>query len=273
MFDLSQPLGVCTWTFGPQPLERTAATLRTLGYDGVELHGDLDAFTPSRARAILDGEGLRLFSLTPANVDPAHPDSAIRQAAVDYYMKLVDFAAEAGGIVSVHGHVGRVAPVASMAAERSLLVQSVRRIAGHAEQSGVDLVFEVLNRYEAHLINTCGEALALMRDIGSPRLKVLLDAYHMNIEESDPVRAVHDAGNDLGLFHVADSNRDAIGRGHTDFRAIFAALNDTGYAGPVIVECTPPGPNPFTPVKDPDSVAVLVGQLRACRAALTGTAA
>jgi len=270
MFALSQPLGVCTWTFGPQPLERTAATLRALGYDGVELHGDVDAFTPSRARAILDGEGLRLFSLTPANVDPAHPDRTIRQAALDYFLKLVDFAAEAGGIVSVHGYVGRIAPLASMADERALLVQSIRSIAGHAEQAGVDLVFEVLNRYESHLINTGSEAVALVREIASPRLKVLLDTYHMNIEEPDPAGAVRDAGSDLGLLHVADSNRDAIGRGHTDFGAIFASMNGTGYTGPIIIECTPPGPNPFTPVKDADSGGVLVAQLQACRLALKG---
>lgn len=266
---MNRSLGVCTWTFGPTPLETIAATLSGLGYDGVELHGDLDAFRPASARKILGNEGLRVFSLTPANVDIASPDAAEREAAISYYRRLIDFAAEIGGaLVSVHGKVGRIAPVTTMEEERALLADAAAGLAGHARDAGVDLVFEVLNRYESHLVNTASEALRLLAEIGSPNFRVLLDAYHMNIEEADPAEAIRTSGERLGLFHVADSNRDAVGAGHTDFSTIFGALDEIGYRGPVIVECTPPGPNPFTPTKGADSVAVLTEQLRRCRAAL-----
>jgi len=80
---------------------------------------------------------------------------------------------------------------------------------------------------------------------------ILLDAYHMNLEEADPPAAILDAGPQLTLFHAADSNRQAVGRGHTDFLALIRALRRVGYAGDVIVECTAAGPDPFTPVKGP----------------------
>ncbi|GAB4444396.1 MAG: hypothetical protein Kow0031_26860 [Anaerolineae bacterium] len=96
-----------------------------------------------------------------------------------------------------------------------------------------------------------------MQDVGAANVGVLLDAYHMNIEEEDPVAALRHAGPRLWLYHAADSNRGAIGRGHTDFPAQMAALADTGYAGPVILECTAPGPNPFTPIKDDESLSWL----------------
>ncbi|MFH1609154.1 MAG: TIM barrel protein [Candidatus Bipolaricaulota bacterium] len=71
----------------------------------------------------------------------------------------------------------------------------------------------------------------------------------MNIEEADPVAALRAAGEKLVLFHAADSNRRAVGRGHVPFPSLFRALVHLGYSGPIIVECTPPGPDPFMPAK------------------------
>lgn len=270
-------LGVCTWTFGQRALADIAASVADVGFDGVELHGDLDVFQPRQVGSLLAEHNLRVFSLTPANdistspVDPAHPDATIRRATVAYYRRLADFSAALGRpLVSIHGYVGRIAPVRSMAEERSLLVESVSAIAAYAHTLGVDLVFEVLNRYESHLINTGDEALALLKDVAVPNLRVLLDAYHMNIEEPQPADAVRRVGNRLGLFHVADSNRQAIGRGHTDFHALFEALDGIGYEGPIIVECTAPGPNPFNPVKDGNFEQALERFLRESRTWLVG---
>jgi D-psicose/D-tagatose/L-ribulose 3-epimerase len=112
---------------------------------------------------------------------------------------------------------------------------------------------EVLNRYEAHLVNTASEALAFVDEVGADNVGLLLDAYHMNIEESQPAAALRQVGDRLWLYHAADSNRQGIGRGHTDFSAQMAALGDIGYDGPIILECTAPGPDPFTAIKGPES--------------------
>ncbi|MDX9828949.1 MAG: sugar phosphate isomerase/epimerase family protein [Anaerolineae bacterium] len=259
--------GACTWLFGEMPLAEVARRLRALEFDGVELLGDLSLYGAAEAGQILRDNGLEVFSLTPADVDLAHPDPAVRGEAVDYYLRFVDFAAELGQpLVACHGQVGRVKAISSQAEERAGFVAAVRQVAMRAEAVGLRLVMEVLNRYEAHLLNTAAEAVAFIDDVGSDHLGILLDAYHMNIEEADPAWAIRCAGDRLWLYHAADSNRQGIGRGHTDWAAQMAALKDVGYRGPIVVECTAPGPNPFTPIKDEGSLPWLETYLRESRA-------
>ncbi len=261
------PLGTCTWMFGPLPLAEIARRVKALGLDGVELLGDLSLYSARDAARVLGDQGLSIFSLTPADADPAHPDPAVRAQAVDYFLRLLDFAAELGRpLVCCHGLVGRIKAIDSQEIERAAFVESTRQIAARAESLGLRLVMEVLNRYEAHLLNTAAEAVQFVADVGSPSLGILLDAYHMNIEEGQPAAAIRQAGDRLWLYHAADSNRQAIGRGHTDFGAQMAALSDVGYRGPIILECTAPGPNPFTPIKDERSLGWLETYLQESRA-------
>lgn len=242
--------GVCTWTFGDQPLSQTAKTLAELGFAGVELLGDLSLYSAKEANNILTYHGLQVFSLTPANVDIAHPNASIRQSALDYFYALIDFASELGQpLVSCHGLVTRISPISTMQEEDELLLDAVRRIAERAGQSNLRVVFEVLNRYETHQIHTHAQALELIAQIGLDNVGVLLDAYHMNIEESDPAQAIIKTGSKLWLYHAADSNRQGIGYGHTDFAAQLEALAEINYDHAIILECSAPGPNPFTPDK------------------------
>jgi D-psicose/D-tagatose/L-ribulose 3-epimerase len=265
-------LGACTWTFGNLSLNEIARRMSALGFEGVELMGDLGHYDAKEAAQVLRDHGLAVFSLTPENVDLAHPDKTVRQKAVDYYLGLLDFAAELDHpLVSCHGLVGRVRAVSTHAEEYDLLLQSVRQIAECAQASSLHLVMEVLNRYEAHLINTAAEAVRFLTDLGAGNVGVLLDAYHMNIEEADPVAALRLAGERLWLYHVADSNRQGIGRGHTEFEAQLAALADIGYARPIILECTAPGPDPFTAIKDEHSLTWLETYLQESRAWLLKT--
>ncbi len=266
------PIGVCTWTYGDLPLPEIAARLAALGFEGVELAGDLEAYRPSEVLSALRQHGLALFSLTPANVDLAHPDASVRQAALDYYLRLLDFAAALGEpLVAVHGYVGRVRALSSMAGERSLLVDAVHRLGAEAAARRLRLVVEVLNRYESHLVNNAAEALDFLAQVDQPNVGILLDAYHMNIEERDPAGALRLAGDRLWLYHVADSNRQGIGGGHTDFDAQMAALGALCYAGPIILEPTAPGPDPFRAIKDEGSREHLERYLRESRAWLRGT--
>lgn len=265
-------LGACTWLFGDLTLADIAGRLRGLGFDGVELMGDLDNTRAADAsRAILD-EGLAVLSITPADwyggkiVDLAHPDPAIRAASVGYYDRLLEFSAEIDArqqgtgirpVVGCHGHVGRIRAISTQAEERAAFVEAVRQVAERARPAGLRVVLEVLNRYESHLNCTAAETVQFVADVGSDAVGILLDAYHMNIEEADPAAAIRLADGRLWLYHVADSNREGIGHGHTDFGAQIAALADVDYAGPVIMECTAPGPDPFTPVKGPRFVSQL----------------
>lgn len=239
--------GVCSWTFGEQPLETTAQEIAELGYDGVELLSNLQTYSARDSKNILGDLGLEIFSLTPMDADISHPDETIRQAGIDYFYRLIDFAGELDGpLISCHGLVQRIRPIATLAEEYNLLVDSMQKITARAGQVQRRIVFEVLNRYEAHQINNHQQAIQLVTDVGADNLGVLLDAYHMNIEEANPANAIETTGEQLWLYHTADSNREAIGRGHTDMAAQFEALRTIGYDGAVIVECNAPGPDPFT---------------------------
>lgn len=251
-------LGVCTWIFGNEPLHVVADKIASLGYNGVELKGDLSLYTAAEAQTILRGHGLEIFSITPDNVDLSHPAEPIRQDALNYYLRLLDFAAELGQpLVSCHGLIGRIAYMEAPAKELDWLTQSVLRIAQEAKERDLDIVLEAVNRYESHQLNTAAAVLAFVNELGMDNVGVLLDAYHMNLEESNPVEAIQTAGGKLWLYHAADSNRQAIGRGHIDFTAHLQALNSIRYHSPIIMECIAPGPNPFVPIKDEHSLTWL----------------
>lgn len=254
--------GACTWTFGNLPLPAVAETLAGLGFDGVELFGDL-SLDPAQAREALAGHGLAVLSITPENVDICHPDAAVWNEGIAYYLGLLDFAVEVGApLVCCHGAVGRIRAVSSFEKEWNLYVEAVQRIAERAAALDLRIAMEILNRYEAHLLVTAGEGMRFLKDVGQPNVGLLLDAYHMNIEEPDLPTAVWQTCDRLFLFHAADSNRQAVGRGHTDFPAIMRALHGIGYAGDIIFECVPAGPDPFTPDKGPNSGEVLEQYLR-----------
>ncbi len=256
--------GCCTWIFGDTTLADTAARVAKAGLDGVELFGDTDNTDPREALKILGDHGLTVFSLTPGDADISHPDAGIRARAIDYYKALSDFAHELGNpLISCHGQVGRIAPIASQAEEDALLQESVAQICEIAK--GQNVVFEILNRYETHQIRTIAEGLALMNAVAAGNLKLLPDAYHMNIEEADPAGALRAGGDAIGLYHAADSNRVGVGAGHTDFAAQINALNDINYQGPVIFEVNAPGPNPFTPDKGDGFRDIVVEELARSR--------
>ena len=238
-------IGCCTWIFGGEPLALSAARMQRAGLDGVELFGDVTQ-NAAELRTILADHGLTVFSLTPNDADISHPDAGVRAKAIDYYRALADFAAEFGTpLISCHGQVTRIAPIATQAEEDAHLITSTRQICEIAAARGLSVVFEILNRYETHQIRTVAEGLVLIDLVGTKNLALLPDAYHMNIEEADPATALKAAGSKLGLYHAADSNREGIGSGHTDFPAQIAALKSIGYSGPIILETSAPGPNPF----------------------------
>jgi D-psicose/D-tagatose/L-ribulose 3-epimerase len=266
---MARQLGCCTWIFGNAELAETAERCARAGLDGVELFGNVDGVDPVKAGELLKSNGLSVFSITPGDADISHPNAQVRSAALDYYDRLMDWAAELGKpLVSCHGLVTRIKPIASQQEEDRLLIEAVRHICSAAQRKGLSVVFELLNRYETHQVRTVHEGLALLRNVGKNNLKLLPDAYHMNIEEAEPAEALRQGGTDIGLYHAADSNRCGIGEGNIDFPAQIRALDDIGYHGPIILETNAPGPNPFTPEKGDGFRDVVEAQLAASVAAM-----
>lgn len=102
------------------------------------------------------------------------------------------------------------------------------------------MLLEPLNRYQAHYINRIDEALEIIAAVSSPGVKLIADLFHMNIEETDPLTSLEQAGKQLAYVHLSDSNRRLPGLGHIDFAAVFATLHRMGFQGPASVEALPP---------------------------------
>jgi len=115
-------------------------------------------------------------------------------------------------------------------------VASMKEIIKVAEDHGIVFSLEVLNRFEHFLINTCADALRFIAEVGSPNLKMLLDTYHMNIEENNIGEAIIKAGDKLGCFHIGENNRNVPGKGHIPWDEVVAALKQIDYQGDTVME-------------------------------------
>jgi sugar phosphate isomerase/epimerase len=146
--------------------------------------------------------------------------------------ELIVFAAAVGApLVTIGGFRGRLA--ASGDGAREELVDALRTGAEDAARHGLRLALEPLNRYEADVVNTAEEGLGLVDEVGHGALGLLLDTFHVNIEEAswtEPFRRLIEAGK-LWHVHIGDNNRLPPGRGLIDFRAIVGALAEAGYQG------------------------------------------
>ncbi|MER0468907.1 sugar phosphate isomerase/epimerase family protein [Bacillus cabrialesii subsp. cabrialesii] len=259
---MGREYGLCLWTFGSIPFEQKCRLAAEIGVDGVEVEGDLSV-NPKDLAKTLDAHQVKVLSVTPRNVDISSANEEVCSKAVQYFLDLLDWAVDLGAPrICLHGDVGKVRGSGDHARDWSLLVKSAKKIMAKAEKLQIQVVFEVLNRYENHQVVTCEEALQFIRDVGSSKLEVLLDAYHMNIEEADPVKAIELAGQKLGVYHVADSNRQAIGSGHANLKEQIEALHSIGYSGPIIMEMVAAGPDPFTPVKEDSYLEVVTGYFK-----------
>ena len=152
----------------------------------------------------------------------------------------IEMAQQLGSAVIIGGVRGRlVGSEREMQVQRQRAVDMMRACACFAHERGVLLWLEPINRYETNFINTSSEGLALLAEIGAPNFRLLLDTFHMNIEEPDIPTSVRATGDRLGYIHFADSNRHAPGSGHVDFRSIFQVLDDIGYQGTISTEILP----------------------------------
>jgi sugar phosphate isomerase/epimerase len=224
--------------------ERLAAAVDA-GFDGLELH-DADPARLPELRAAQRGGGRLLTSCPEGDGWPGDFDASARRRSLDRLRRQLD------GIAAVAGH-GVITPAAwgmftrrlppmrepprTPEQDREVLLESLGELGAHAQEAGVLLLFEPLNRYEDHMVNTLAQAAELVRATGSAGVRVHADTYHMNIEEDDLCAALRSVGGLLGAVHLSDSNRNQPGTGHVPFEPIVATLAEMGFAGTLSVEC------------------------------------
>ena len=120
--------------------------------------------------------------------------------------------------------------------DRARAVKNLKELSKTAEEYDVTLGMEVLNRYEGFILNTCDEAIDFVDEIGSSHVKIMLDTFHMNIEEDNIAAAIRKAGSRLGHLHLGEQNRMVPGKGSLPWGEIGQALRDIRYEGAAVME-------------------------------------
>ncbi|SPF80650.1 sugar phosphate isomerase/epimerase family protein [Pseudoprimorskyibacter insulae] len=115
-------------------------------------------------------------------------------------------------------------------------VQAIAETAELAEKAGVDLVLEVVNRFETNLLNTAAQGMKFIADTGNDHVRLHLDTFHMQMEEANLAAAIRMAGDKIGYFHIGESNRGYLGDGTIDWDRVFDALAEIGYDRDVVFE-------------------------------------
>lgn len=174
--------------------------------------------------------------------DVSSADEAVRQGGIEYLKKIVERVGFMDGkIISGVSYAGwGCVPKEDLSGNKEPIVErsvdSMKKIVKTAEDYGVTYCVEVVNRYEGCILNTAAEAMDYIKRVDAQNIGVLLDTYHMNIEEDSFSDAIHLVGDRLYGLHTGDNNRRCPGRGHIDFDEIFRALADIHYKGRIVSE-------------------------------------
>lgn len=212
-----------------------------LGYHGIELMPQnpdnhvlkqvMAAIQKNKLEVPMIGTGL-IYALDRLTLFA--PESQLRVEALARVKVCVDWAREFGAMVSLGGVRGRMPDYE--AGSISAATQVLTELCTYADSKNVKLVLEPINRYENNFVNTAREGLAFLKMLNTSVCGLLLDLFHVNIEESSFIDAIFAAGHLLWHVHLADSNRWPPGYGHFDFAAIFRMLKAAGYQGYISAE-------------------------------------
>lgn len=170
----------------------------------------------------------------------ANSDEAVVKNAVAFYtdilkkLEILDIHTLGGGIYS-YWPVDYTKPI-DKEGDWKRSVKNVRTVGKIAQACGVDYCLEVLNRFEGYLLNTCAECRQFVEEVDVPAVKIMLDTFHMNIEEDSMTEAILLAGDRLGHFHVGENNRRLPGKGNLPWYQIGSALRAIGYDKNVVME-------------------------------------
>lgn len=217
-----------------------------IGFDVLEIGADhLYHMTDGEIEA-MKKEGEKRGILFTTNSGPAKeydfasPDEGIRNNALAYFTKILHNMKKLGSPTLV-GAIYSFWPTdfsyldKEMAWEHS--IAGLKELAKTAEELDIECALEVLNRNESYILNDCAEAVEYVKRIGSPKINILLDTYHMNIEEDNMYDAIRRAGSLLGHVHVGECNRKLPGMNHSiNWPEIGKALRDIHYDKAVVME-------------------------------------
>lgn len=176
----------------------------------------------------------------PKEYDVSSEDETIRQNGIAFMKTILDALDKVdirtiGGTIYSYWPCDYSLPINKPAA-RKQSIKSIQELADYAAQYDITLLMETLNRFEQFLINDASEAVQFVKDIGKDNVNVMLDCFHMNIEEDHMGDAIRSTGDYLGHFHIGECNRKVPGKGHMPWAEMGQALRDINYNGCIIME-------------------------------------
>lgn len=219
----------------------TIEKLKNMGFDGVELpmfNLDLDYAGLGKR---LDDMGLQRTAVTVRNLEdnPISPDAAVRAKGIELTKKTLDCCAAAGVQTlcgPYHSALGHFSGAGPTAEEWAWGVESMRAVAEHAEQVGVKLGIEALNRFECYLLNAHADAAKFAREVNHPACGIMYDTFHSNIEEKDIVGTLETIKDVLCHIHISENDRSTPGAGNVNWEKNFSGISQIGYDGWLVIE-------------------------------------
>jgi sugar phosphate isomerase/epimerase len=235
-------------------LPESLATIKQLGYDGVELAvRDPSLMDTGALECLLDQFRLPVSALgtgqtyVEEGLSLTDPDPEVRRLAIARLKSHIRLAARLKTIVIIGLIRGKTQAGTSYDQAEMWLQRGLEECA--CEDASVKLALEPINRYETDLLNSVDGSLRFLRRMGAENVGLLLDTFHMNIEEPCLFSSIESAAKRLLHVHVADSNRWYPGAGHIDFAGVLTRLARVGYEGYVSAE--------ILPLPDPDTAAAM----------------
>jgi len=163
----------------------------------------------------------------------------VRENGIRYLKDCVQVAYEIGGNFlagPMYSSFGKDVGRSPTEEEWRFSATSLKEVARFANECGITLVLEPLNRYETYLVNTAEQVRRLINIIDEPNVKVQLDTYHMNIEEKNFYQPIVKTENLLEYIHLCENDRGIPGTGHIDWDGVFKALKEINYSGWAAIE-------------------------------------
>ncbi len=227
-----------------EPLETTLQRISAQGYDALEIQGAPEMYNFEEVKSLLQRYNLKCWGSVTLMMEERNllaKDPQQRAVSVQYVKDIVSMVKALDGymVSVVPGTVGKIVPDGRPEEEWDWAVDSLKQCYEFAEDQGIVLGIEPINRFETYFINRGSQALALAEAVGT-NCGVCLDIFHMNLEESDYRQTIELCKDRLVGFHVADNNRLAPGMGSLDWKQVVDTLKAVNFNGALSVEFCPP---------------------------------
>ena len=216
--------------------------LKKIGYDGIEIcNGHQDPAAYRRLGAHLRNIGMEITCVTVlgADANPVSPDAAVRAKALDGLKWNIDRTVDAGSKLlcgPIHSAFATFSRAEPKDEEYQRSAEVLRAAGDYAQQAGVTLALEALNRFECYLCNTMGQLRRLVELTNHPSVRAMFDTHHANIEEKHQVDAIRTIAPHLAHVHLSENDRGTPGSGHVNFAEALSTLASVGYDGWMTIE-------------------------------------